>query len=156
MPPLEPECIPPKNDANIRLDQAAELARRVRRVPAGSLAPPGSPGAPPAPSGSGKSRLPIDIATAAVHIIIAGSPGSIIEIWELKLWNKVAQDITITDSNDVDPLDPQMEAFPASAGYYLPSQGEPHFELKDGGSFCITLSAATRVTGFVRYRMRSA
>ncbi len=155
------ECQQPKNGANLTLDGLAELARGVKRLAAGSLAlsplPDGSTAPAPAPvSENRKTRRSINVAAAGDNTIISGSPGTIIEIYELMLWNVTSQTLILKDSGDTDPLQGPLTSFPAITGYYLPDQGEPHFELKDGGSFLLNLGAATQVTGYVRYRLRSA
>lgn len=145
-------CDYPRNSANLQLESEADLARRVQRLPAGTLPQPGSS----APAPVSKSRLHINVSAAGDNTIIAGSPGNVIEIYELMLWNVALKTITLEDSADTNPLQGPLTSFPANTGYYLPDQGEPHFELKDGGSFVLDLGAATQVTGFVRYKMRPA
>ena len=155
------ECNQPKNEHNATLDQAAVLARRVRRLAPGALpAPSAGPGgtltpAPATPTTPARTRIQINTSTAGDNTIVAGSPGQVIEIWELLLYNVAVQTLNLKDSEDTLPLQGPLTTFPATTGYFLPVQGEPHFELKPGGSFLLNLGAATQVTGFVRYSLRA-
>lgn len=146
------------NPCNAALLAQAELARRVQRLSAGDVpdwAPPGI--AAVVPTESEKMKVVIDTSVAGDNIIVAGSLGYIIRIFELRLWNVAAQTLTLVDSQDPIPLEGPLASYPALTGYYLPDQGsEPHYECKPGGNFVLNLGAATRVTGFVKFTVKTA
>lgn len=146
------------NSCNARLAVQAELARRVQRMSAGALPEWLPPGAETTiGTETEKMKVTIDTSVAGNNLIIAGSPGYVIRIFELRLWNVAAQTLTLVDSQDPIPLEGALDSYPALTGYYLPDQGsEPHYELQPGGDFLLNLAAATRVTGFVKFSVKTA
>ena len=104
------------------------------------------------PAGAGElAHQIINVATAATHTIIQGTPGARIDIYELMIWNVAAQDFEYYDG--ADSLSGPLDSFPAESGLFLPNVGEARFRLQPGNSFNLQLSAATQVSGHVLYRV---
>jgi len=144
------------NEANARLAEEAELARLIQRLPPGVISSPVPGGIASTPTLSEPERAVINVAAIGDNVIVAGSSGFVLEILELVLWNTAINTLNLVDTADVIPLQGPLTLFPANSGYMLPNQGDPHFVLRDGGSFALNLSAAAQVTGFVRFRVRAS
>jgi hypothetical protein len=116
--------------------------------------------APPAPGEAAVVLAPpepvtdsFDVQVVGDNPIIIGTPGYRIAILEFDLYNVVDQTVRLIDPGAAKPdLHGPLVNMPASIGFYLPYQEEPHWKLTFGSSFIVNLSAG-RVTGFVKYRM---
>lgn len=102
--------------------------------------------------------IQINAAAAGDNIIIPALAG-VKEIFELVMWNVAAQDLQwqqgSTASSTSIPL-LALPAFPPTTGFTLGFNGNwemPHWEIDNGQSLVLVCSAATRVTGFIRYRV---
>lgn len=93
----------------------------------------------------------IDIATAATHEIIAGSPGRRIRITQM--FFTVGGDVNITLYNGSEAMTGPMDFGGVSEprAIVIPNDGRPLI-LDDGAAFNILLSAAVQVSGLVNYR----
>ncbi len=139
-----------KNAWNQVLDREAELARQVVRAPKSSR--PWSTTGGPTPIGeSDYQNAVINTATAGDNVIIPGTQGAVIEIYQLFLWNVTQQNLQLCDGPDL--LAGPLANFPGQSGVFLPFVGEPHFILGAGNSFVLNLSAAAQVSGWVKYRI---
>ena len=104
------------------------------------------------PAGAGElAHQVINVATAATHTIIQGTPGARVDIYELMLWNVGKQNLEYYDG--ADSLDGPLNSFPKESGIMLTNVGEYRFRLQPGNSFRLKLSAATQVSGHVLYRV---
>ncbi|MBZ5580895.1 MAG: hypothetical protein LAQ30_01595 [Acidobacteriia bacterium] len=136
-----PDSGAPHNAADQALMRDYALAARAVR----------DPGTPVTKSEPNMNHVPFNISAAGDNVIVAGSPGAAIAIYELDLWNVAVKTITLMDG--ATQLRGPWTSFPASAGTVYANTGKPHFVLTPGQSFIINLSAATGLSGFVRYRM---
>jgi hypothetical protein len=94
--------------------------------------------------------LKIDFATAGAHAIIPGLATAKISIYELLLWNVTSQNISFLDGATA--LTGTFASFCSFCGVLLPAWGSPKWTLGTGNAFGITTSAATQVSGYVRYK----
>lgn len=99
-------------------------------------------------------QTPINIAAAGDNVLIVSSGEGGIEIWELFIWNVVAQNLEVRDSAGT--LTGPLNAFPAAAGLSFPYTGAPHFYLPQGRSLVLRCQNATQVSGFVNWLVASA
>lgn len=93
----------------------------------------------------------IDVATAANHIIIPGSPGRRIRI--MQLFFTVGGDVNITLYNGSEAMTGAMDFGGVSEprAIVIPTDGRPLI-LDEGQDFRMLLSAAVQVSGLVNYR----
>ena len=93
----------------------------------------------------------IDIATAATHKIISGSPGRCIQIFQV--FFTVGGDVNITLYNGSEAMTGAMDFGGVSEprAIVIPQDGRP-LVLGEGFDFNILLSAAVQVSGLVNYR----
>lgn len=135
-------CELPGNEYNQFLEDLADRLRGALRLPK------------PQYQGQGTlSQLQhavINTAAAGNFTIIPGVAGQIIKVYSVFMWNVAAQNLEFLDG--INTLTGPLTAFGGGAGLLFPLTEDPYFELSNGGSFIISLSAATQVSGFTRYR----
>lgn len=141
------------------LAQKHALLKNAVRFAIGTVC--GRDGKPIAPTVKPRTTLktiPFDIAAAGDNIIIPALAG-VKQIYEFVLWNVGAQDILIqqgqTGSANFLPL-LTLPSFPATTGITLGFNGnfdQSHWDIDNDQPLVINLSAGTRVTGFIRYRV---
>lgn len=114
--------------------------------------------------GTGRRQLKhiqINAAAAGDNIVIPALAG-VKDILELFMWNVTAQDIIWQQGQTAsgNPITlTQLPAFSALSGFVLgmvSSWDMPHWEIDNNQPLVLNLSAGTRVTGFIRYRVRNA
>lgn len=147
--PVVPQSFQPVSmDARLMLEQEVTLARNAERLTKQlALANPGRATIDP-------THQVIEASAVGNNIIVPGSSGFRIAIYQLSLYNSVGQTIQLLDGTAGAKLQGDLTNFPAGAGYYLPmaDQDNPHFVLGQGNSFILNLGAGA-VGGFVKYRM---
>lgn len=94
----------------------------------------------------------IDLAAIGTHTIISGTPGFRIFILQLDFWSVGAQDIEFL--GDARSISGPLDQFPANSGKLMAYNGNPHWRLRDGESFKVSLSAASQFSGYALYTVR--
>lgn len=95
--------------------------------------------------------IPFDIAADAVtgpKLLIPGTPGARIRVWEVTLWNDQQQNVQLLDG--AVPLMGVLPQLPASVGFILSAGPQPHFELSQGNPLMVA-TQGQRVSGYMRY-----
>jgi len=98
------------------------------------------------------SRAVINFNTLGDHAVIPSVPGKRIEVWQVFLYNVVAQNLEFRDNSDT--LTGPLTNFPATSGFSLPYTGAPHFLLQSGQALILRMSANSQVSGFVNYLLK--
>lgn len=101
--------------------------------------------------------LQINAGTLGDNIIIPGTLAGAKAIYEFVLWNVATNSLILqqglTGSVNAIVL-MELPEFPATSGFTLGFNGSwemPHWEIDNGQPLILKLSAAARVTGFLRY-----
>lgn len=102
--------------------------------------------------------IQINVTDIGDNLIIPALAG-VKQIYELVMWNVTGQDLSwqqgsTASNNFITLLD--LPGFPTTTGFTLGFNGNwdmPHWEIDNNQPLILTLSAATRVTGFIRYRV---
>jgi hypothetical protein len=144
------------NTYNLQLGAELACLSRAIRAPIGTqpaaLAALAATG--PAPQDTLHRRI---LAASNGDNTLIQSPRGRIAIHEIFLWNP-------TDVVDLEFFDGpstadfsisllQMPAFAISAGFTLGYAKDPHFIIREGNPFVLSLSLLTTVTGFIKYRI---
>jgi len=101
-------------------------------------------------------HVPFDFSGAGDNQLISTLTGKKL-IYEILIWNVVAQDLALYQGPSASGiLLLPWPSVPNTTGLTLGFSGnfeQPHFEIDAGQTFVLNLQNATRVTGFVKYRV---
>lgn len=150
-----PEATEPPNEWNALLESDQNLAARA--IHAGgsfsaAVSAPGQGGVTLPPSGGDLLLEPIEISAAGDNVILPGVGTLAIKIYALVLYNAGGLNTITLWDGVTKKLCGELTDFAAGGGLTLPEGDKPWFPLTPGNPFIIHLSAATKVSGFVKYR----
>lgn len=144
------------NNFNQILRNRAQALKSAYRHPISPGCDLADPKSTPVQRRSSLLHVPIDISTAGDNQLISTLIGKKL-IYELVLWNLFAQDLALYQGPSASGivLFP-WPGVPNQTGMIFGFNGnfeQPHFEIDAGQPFVLNLSAGSRVTGFLRYRI---
>jgi hypothetical protein len=143
------------------LSQKHGLLARAKRFALGTACDPDN--SLPLPPSSAQLRnelkfIQINCSSIGDNIIIPATAG-VKAVLEMFVWNVGAQNLLFSQgggANGIPLL--ALPSFPALTGLSLGFNGNfdmSHFDIDNNQSLILNLSAATQVTGFVRYRVKT-
>lgn len=151
---------PTPNPYNATLARKHSLLGRAYRFALDTVCDP-TTRKPVASSGRRQLKhIQINATVAGDNIVIPALAG-VKDILELFMWNVSAQDIIWQQGQTATGnaiILTELPAFSALSGFVLGMVSDwdmPHWEIDNNQALVLNVSAGTRVTGFIRYRVRN-